>query len=806
MGTLWQDVRYGFRTLGKKPGFTVVVVLSLALGIGGTTTIFSMINAVLLRPLPYRSPDRLVYVWEQSPQHDNYRVSAATFRDWQQQSQAFEQMALIQQTSLTLTKVDQPERLEVGRVSAQFFDLLGVSAAMGRTFQPSDDQVGASPVVVLSDPLWARRFGRDPQILGKTISLGEQSRVVIGVLPPTFFYHSSFEAFIPATPDPAGPRDERRFRVIARLKEDTSLDQAQAEMAGIAGRLALSFPETHKDWGVTMERMHESLTRGQRQDLPILLGAAAFVLLISCANVANLLLAKMAKRGHEISVRAALGAGRGRLLRQLLTESVLLAILAGAGGCLLAMGAVAAIGKTLPPSAVPTGVPLQVDLHVLGFCLLLSVVTGLIFGASPAWRASKPDLHEGLSQTTRGGGLFAGRRLRSALVVTQLTLSLVLLAGALLMVQAFTRVTRSNPGVRPQDILTFQLSLESTRYPTAGRTQLTFRRLLEGVGHLPGVRSAALSTGLPYRGAGTAPFEIVGRAPARAGEQPQAQLVAASPAFLSMIGLGLLQGRGLKESDDPRTGLAAVVNETFVHRFLAGEQPLGTKLRLDPTTLGLAAKEPLLVEIVGVSQNGRSVRPQPDDASPQLYLSYLQCGFRDYYVCLDSVVPPESLAASARRAVWNIDKDLPVSAVQTLEAIRSRAFSIPRVLTGVMTSFGLLALGLAVMGTYGLVSHSTALRSQEMGIRLALGATRGDLLWLVLQQGLRLVALGLGLGLAGALAISRLLQGILFGVPTLSVASIVGVCLLLLVVAFGACYFPARRAAKIDPMIALRCE
>jgi predicted permease len=494
------------------------------------------------------------------------------------------------------------------------------------------------------------------------------------------------------------------------------------------------------------------------------------------------------------------------LLRQLLTESVVLAVLAGAGGCLLAAWAMQAIGKTLPASAIPTGVPLQVDLHVFGFCLLLSIVTGLVFGVSPAWGASKPDLHEGLSQTMRGAGLSAGRWLRSALVVTQLALSLVLLAGALLMVQAFTRVTRLDPGVRPQDILTFEISLPPTQYPTADRTQQTFRRFLEGAGHLPGVRTAALSTALPYRGADTVPVEVVGHAPARAGEQPRTQLVAASSGFLSTIGLGLLKGRGLKESEDSRAGLAAVVNETFVRRFLADEEPLGTHLRLDPAVLGLEGKDPLLVEIVGVSQNSRSVRPRPDDAAPQLYLSYLQCGFRDYYVCLDSAVPPESLAASARRAVWDIDKDLPVAAVQTLGAIRGRAFSIPRVLTGVMTAFGLLALGLAVMGTYGLIAHSTTLRSREMGIRMALGATRRNLLWLVLKQGMRLVIAGLLLGLAGALAISRLLQGFLFGVPTLNVASILGVCLLLLAVAFLACYFPARRAARIDPMVALRYE
>jgi putative ABC transport system permease protein len=806
MTTLWQDIRYGFRQLLKNPRLTGVIVISLALGIGGTTVIFSMINAVLLRPLPYRSPERLVYLWEQSPQHGNNRVSAPTFLDWQQQSQAFEGMALIQEDNLTLTDVEEPERLEVGRVSAGFFDLLGVSAALGRTFQASEDRPGAAPVLVLSDPLWARRFGRDPRIIGKTISLGEQSHTVIGVLPPTFFYYLSCEAFVPAAPDPAGPRDDRRFRVIARLNEEASLDQAQAEMEGIAGRLAASFPETYKDWGVSIERMHESLTRGQRQDLPILLSAAAFVLLISCANVANLLLARMAKRQHEISVRLALGAGRLRLLRQLLTESVVLAILAGAVGCLLAAWGMQAIGKAVPQSAIPTGVPLQVDLHVFGFCLLLSIVTGLVFGASPAWGASKPDLQEGLSQTMRGAGLSGGRWLRSALVVTQLALSLVLLAGALLMVQAFTRVTRLDPGVRPQDILTFEISLPPTRYSTAEKTQETCRRLLEGVGHLPGVRSAALATGLPYRGAGTVPFEIIGHAPARAGEQPRTQMVAASPDFLSTIGLGLLQGRGLKESDDSPTGLAAVVNETFVRRFLAGAEPLGTRLRLEPAVLGLEGKDPLLAEIVGVSQNSRSVSPRPNDAAPQIYLSYLQCGFRGYYVCLDSVVAPESLAASARRAVRDIDKDLPVAAVQTLAAIRGRAFAIPRVLTGVMTVFGLLALGLAVMGTYGLVAHSTALRSREMGIRMALGATRGNLLWLVLKQGMRLVIVGLLLGLAGALAISRLLQGLLFGVPTLNIASILGVCLLLLAVAFLACYFPARRAARINPMVALRYE
>ncbi len=806
MGTLWQDIRYGFRQLLQNRRFTAVVILSLALGIGGTTTVFSMINAVLLRPLPYQHPERLVYVWEQSPQHDNYRVSASTFLDWQQQSQGFERLALIQETSLTLVEANQPERIDVGRVSAGFFDLLGVPAAMGRTFQPSDDRAGATPVVVLSDALWARRFGRDPRIIGKTIMLGEESHTVIGVLPSTFFYYFSFEAFVPATPDPAGPRDDRRFRVIARLKENTSLEQSQAEMEGIAGRLATSFPETHKDWGVAIERMHESLTRGQRQDLPILLSAAAFVLLICCANVANLLLAKMARRRHEISVRLALGAGRVRLLRQLLTESVLLALLAGVGGCLLAMWGLDMIGKTLPRSVIPTGVSLQVDLRVFGFCLLLSVVTGLIFGASPAWGASKPDFHEGLSQTTRGGGLSGGRHLRSALVVTQLALSLVLLAGAILMVQAFTRVTRLNPGVRPQEILTFEISLPPTRYPTAEKAQQTFRRLLEGVGRLPGVRSAALSTALPYRGAGAVPFEIVGRAPARADEQPQTPLLAASPGFLSTIGLGLLQGRGLKESDDRLASPVAVVNETFVRRFLAGAEPLGTRLRLDPAVLGLEGKEPLLVEIVGIVQDGRGVSPRPNDAAPQLCLSYLQCGFRDYYVCLDSVVPPESLVSSARRAVWDIDRDLPVAAVQTLAAVRSRAFSIPRVLTGVMMSFGLLALGLAVMGTYGLVAHSTALRGREMGIRLALGATRGNLLWLVLKQGMHLVVVGLLLGLAGALAISRLLQGLLFGVPMLNAASILGVCLLLLAVAFLACYFPARRAARTDPMTALRYE
>ena len=489
-----------------------------------------------------------------------------------------------------------------------------------------------------------------------------------------------------------------------------------------------------------------------------------------------------------------------------MTESVLLALLAGIAGCLFAMWGSAAIGKIVPSSAIPTGAPLQVDLRVLGFCLLLSIVTGLIFGVSPAWGASKPNLREGLSQAMRDAGRSGGRRLRSALVVTQLALSLVLLAAATLMAQAFARVTQLDSGIRPKEILTFEIALSPTRYASSETTRSVFRRLLDGLEQLPGVRSAALSTGLPYRGAGTAPFEIVGRDPARPDERPQAQLVAVSPDFLNVIGLRLLKGRGLQATDDSQTPPVAVVNEAFVRRHLVGQEPLGMRLRLETPALGLEKSEPLSVEIVGVCRDGRNVSPRPNDAPSQLYLSCLQCGFRDYYACLDSAIAPESLAASARRAVRDIDKDLPVAAVQTLEAIRQRALAIPRVLTGVMTTFGMLALGLAVIGVYGLVAHSTALAAGRWGSVRPCGATRGDLLRLMLRQGMRLVTLGLALGLAGALIISWLLRGLLFGVSTLNFGNILGVGLLLLAAALLACYLPARRAARIDPMVALRHE
>ncbi len=805
MRGLIQDIRYGLRNLRRNPGFAAVAGLVLALGIGANTAVFSLINAILLRPpVTYRDPSQLVFLWERSPQGRRAYVSVSAFLDWRTHTCSFDDLTAVQGAPIILTGGDQPERIPVGRISASFFHVLGVQPALGRAFLPEEHRPGAPGAVILSHAIWSRRFGGDPGVIGRPITLDDRSYVVAGVMPSRFRYHTPVEAFVPADLDGArSARDARTLTVIARLKPGVSLEQARAEMDGIARNLASSYPDSTKDWGVQIDRLHEYLVRGPSQDLPVLMGAALFVLLIACANVANLLLAKAAGRRHEMAVRAALGAGRARLLRQLLVESIVLAVLASVVGVLLAVWVLRGLMRMLPPELAVIFGPIPVDLGVLAFTLAVSVLTGVIFGLTPGWRASKLDLHQALKQAGRSpAGASGGVRMRGGLVIAEMALCLVLLVGASVMLRAFVAVTRAEPGFDPRNLLTFQISLPRARYAQPDRVQRFFRQALQRLEILPGARSAALSSSLPFSGGSPArPFEIVGRSQADSVGQPAAQFVAVTEGYFRTLGFPLRKGRPFTAKDDDSSAPAAIVNESFVRRFLPNQEPLGQRLRLPP-----AAGAPVVLEIVGVTGDLRAVGVNPEAAPALIYVPYWQNASPDVYVCLRAASDPMHLAPDARAAIHSVDRDQPVSDLRTMEQVRARAFTVPRILTAFTSGFGLLALLLAVIGLYGLMSYSVTQRAHEIGIRTALGATPRDLLRLVLRRGATLTFSGLLIGLAGAILLTRLLRGMLFGVPAFDPALLAGVSALLLLVGLCACYFPARRAASADPAVALRFE
>jgi putative ABC transport system permease protein len=824
------DLRFAFRQLLKNPGFTTVAVLTLALGIGANTAIFSVVRNVLLRPLPFKESERLVTVWERNPKagYDVNTVAAATFADWKEQNQVFESMAAFAiDQGLNLTGGAEPERVTAVPVSANLFQVLGVAPIQGRTFLPDEETPGRDRIVILSHGLWQRRFGADPQMLGKTVVLDGASHTVVGVMPagfvfpgntgvlPGFFFIKPADLWIPlALPaEVVAERSNHPLEVVARLKPAVSLAQASGHMDALMHRIEQANPGNIMGTHANVVPLREHSIKNVRSGLLVLLCAVAFVLLIACANVANLFLARATTRQKEIAIRVALGASRGQVIRQLLTESVLLAVLGGALGILFAHWSldllVSRVGESVALTT-PGWNDIRIDLGMLGFTLLISLATGILFGLVPALQAARPDLNSALKEGGRSSaeGL-RHNRFRSALVVTQTALAMMLLTGAGLMLRSFVRLQQVNAGFSARHVLTLVLSLPESRYTNDTQRAAFYQQLTQRLLSLPGVQTVGATSQLPLSGdMGNTKFEIVGRPPAIAGQLTLADVVAVTPDYFRAMQISLRDGRVFTKQDTTQSPPVCVINQTLATRYFPNENPIGKQLRL-----GL--REFMTLEIVGILQNVRQrsldmdTLPPPLQAlfSSQIYIPYAQFAQQPkmtVVVRASSATP--SLAGALRAEIRALDKDLPVARLRTMARVRGDSIAQPRFRTLLIALFAALAATLAAVGLYGVMAYSVGRRTHEIGVRLALGAQTTNVMKLVIRQGMCLALIGVVVGLAGAFALTRAMAGILYGVSTTDPLIFAAVPVFLLATALFACWLPARRAANVDPMDALRYE
>ncbi|HEV2915216.1 MAG TPA: ABC transporter permease [Pyrinomonadaceae bacterium] len=811
MGTLWQDLRYGLRTLSKTPGFTLAAVLALSLGIGANSAIFSVANAVLLRPLPYHEPERLVMIYGNlfKPGLDEIGASPPEVKDYREQAHVFERLACYTEGGFNLSGEGEPERISGAFVSADLFPVLGVGPFVGRTFNVEEDQPGSDQVVVLSHKLWQRRFNADPGVVGKSIGINGKSLTVIGVMPAGFqFPDSEIEIWKPLALDAEdwseNSRGSHYLNVIARLKPGVTQAQAQTEVQNIAERIRQQHSENYDNgFGAKIVSRHEQVVGQIRPVLLILLGAVGFVLLIACANVANLLFARAATREREMAIRTALGAGRGRIIRQLLTESLLLAVAGGALGLLLALWGVDLL-VALAPNDIPRLGEVGLDLRVLGFTVMVSLVTGVLFGLAPALRLSKPDLQESLKDGARGAGEgFRRQRMRNLLVVSEVALSLVLLIGAGLMIRSFIQVQKISPGFNPERVLTMRLSLPQSKYAEPQQQRAFFRQLVGRVEALPGVESVGAVNFLPLSKTGNMwSFAIEGRGNAVG---PNLNFRMISPDYFRTIGIPLKRGRQLTEQDREGAPPVAVINETMARTFFPGEDPIGKRLKLASES----SPFPWL-SIVGVVGDVRHYGLD-EEAKPELYVSYLQPLLPNFnvsslFLAVRTGAEPAGLTAAVRKEVAALDKDQPIADIKTMEARLSDSVAPRRFNMLLLGIFAALALALSIVGIYGVMSYAVTQRTHEIGVRMALGAQTRDVLRLVVGQGMILALAGVALGLVGAFALTRVMTSLLFGVSPSDPTTFALVAIVLAAVALVACLIPARRATRIDPMEALRYE
>jgi predicted permease len=803
--TLAQDSRYGLRQLRRNPGFTVVAVLTLALGIGANTAIFSVVNTVLLQPLPYRDADRLVMVWGYDRPHgyNTDQVSPPDFRDWQSQNQAFEAMAGSTDVMYTLTGAGEPAPITGYEFSAEYFRVLGVAPLIGRTFAPEEEQEGKNHVVVLGYRLWQSRFGADRSLVGKTIILDGAPYTVVGVMPQAF-PDTITQLWTPLTipREAVQDRNYRFLRVIARLKPGVILQQAQTEMNTIAGRLANAYPKTNKGEGANVMSMRQNLTGDIRTPLLVLLCAVGLVLLIACANVANLVLARSVTRQKEVALRTALGASCGRVVRQLLTESAMLGLAGGALGLLLAYWSTGALVAMFPPTIANLSIPrldkVPFDGWVLGFALAASLLTAVIFGLAPALQACGLDAYESLKESGRSvTGSKPGRRFRNGLATTEVALSVVLLAAAGLTLKSLGHLLRGDLGFNPDHVLSVRVLLPDSKYGKEAQ-QLAFSdQALERIKALPGVQSAGTVTFLPLSGWwGVRSVALQSQAEPEQ-QRPQAVWSSVTPAYFRSMNIPLLQGRYFVETDRTGSTRVAIISASLARRIAPAIEPLGQRI----VVAGI--KDPL--EVVGVVGDVHQVGLTSDETA-EVYLPFNQVPTVLICFAIRTASEPTSLAKAAQGAIWSVDNDQAVSHVMSMTQLASESLAPQRVVAILLGIFAALALALAAIGLYGVISYSASQRTHEIGIRMALGAGRSEVLRLVVIDGLRLTLLGLSFGLAGALAVTRLLSSLLYGVRPHDPSTLVSVAILLSAVALLASYIPARRATKVDPTVALRYE
>jgi putative ABC transport system permease protein len=808
MSTLFHDIRFAIRVLAKSPGFTLIAVLTLALGIGANTAIFSVVNGVLLRPLPFRDPSRLMLIAEKSS-FPVISTSFENFSDWRDQSSSFERMQAVRSAAITLTGAGEPERLNVQMATAGLFGILGINAQAGRTFLPEEDRAGGTPVALLSYALWQRRFGGSQEILGKPINLDTRPYTVVGVLPAGFQILQSADVWVPFSPWAATLPQDRNWHpgiiALGRLKPGITQEQANTEMIGITKRLEQQYPDYNTGTSANVIGLQDQIVQNSRPALLLLLGAVSFVLLIACVNVANLLLARAAVRAREVAIRTAMGAGRSRVVRQLLTESVLLSILGGGFGVLLAWASLGPLLK-LASGSVPQGAPIGLDPWVLLFTAAVSLITGLLFGIVPALRTAKLDLRETLNEGTRGstGGPHQ-HRVRGALVAIEMALAMLLLIGSGLLLRSFVRMQEVPPGFQPDHLLVADLPVSPTAYAKPDQRFEFFDRLVQRAKTLPGVRSAAAASFLPVSGGGSIiHFNITGRPPKSPKEFIAAGYRTITPDYLETLGVPLLQGRLFTAADNERAPAVVLINASMARIFFPSENPLGKRLQLG----ALPDQQIPTMEIVGVVGD---VRPGLGlDPQSEMYLPYRQADLVlpvfQLSVVLRTAGDPLTETSALRAALSQIDPDQPLVRVRTMEENMAGTVAAPRFRAWLLGIFALLALILAAVGVYGVMSYTVTQRTIEIGVRVSMGAQPRDVFRTIVGEGLWLALVGVGVGLLASLALTRLIRSFLYDTSAYDPATFIGVSLLLTVIAAAASFFPARRATQVDPLVALRYE
>ncbi len=812
MQTLLQDLRYGVRMLWKNPGFTLIVVMILALGIGANTTIFSNVDATLLRPFSFSNQERLVVLFEQKPSIGitQAKISPGNVIEWRAQSQTLQEVVVMRNREYTLMSDGPAERYMSYGVSAAFFDALGVKPLLGRTFQPGEDEAGRAQVAVLRHAFWQTRFGGDPNIVGKQLLLDDKPFIVIGVMAKNFdFPFGGGEMWTPFVFDPQMKQDHsgHYLSVLALLKPGVTVAQANAELDQISQRIEQKYPNDEAGHSAYAVAVNDEYTRGAKMYLPISIGSVIFVLLIACSNVANLLLVRASARQKEMAVRLALGATRWRLMRQLLTESVLLALAGGTLGILLANWGIEAVIRGVPTALskyIPGWNHLGLSYRVLGFTILISVLTGVIFGLVPALQATRTNLNETLKEGGGKGASDKGSRggpfsMRNVLVVAEIALSLVLLIGAGLFVRSFIQMLRTDLGVKADNVMTMNVALPRDKYPDPQQYRNFFGQLIERSAALPGVTNVGAVHSLPMSGGSDVNrFQIVGQPAFENGKEPHTDFRIATPDYFAAIGTELRQGRLFAAQDDAQAPRVVLANEAFVARFLKSGDAIGKRI-----TMG-SDKEKAM-EIIGVVTNVMN-EDLDNLTEPCVYLPFAQNPVARLSLVIRAPGTHTQLVPAVRRELTVLDPRLPLSEVKTMEQVIDERRSPLKMMMWMLVIFGLMALAMAAVGTYAVMAYAVAQRTHEIGVRVALGAQTSDILKLVLRRGLSLALVGIGLGLAGAFALTRALAQLLYGVTATDALTFTSVTLLLAAVAVLACWIPARRATKVDPMIALRCE